>query len=234
MGSFSHEVGDVNFLSHQKQNRYSARGAKITRIEQMHIRCSLKAVDIEELTQSILEVQTAYATDGQDCGLYTDAGVPTVHILDNINTVNGVQVRQFSYLEDNGAENNIWRTLDIVIQAEYKDPSDQVTSFREQLVFVGTGGPPIELVQTFSGPRIEVTALASAVKLIQFGYAEGLEAYPLLALPAPKFPDFEQQQFRGFQLVGPERGTFSRIHYGMHWRYNHILPGPATAFPMIR
>jgi hypothetical protein len=233
IGSYKHEIGEVNFLSHQKHTRSSPRGARATVIEQMHIRVSVKAEDVLELTQELIERSNAY-DDYLPVGLFADDGTPTIHQMSNAGTVDGVQIKQYSFLEDNGAENNIWRTLDIVLQAERISPADQITKFREVLKFIGSGNPLYTIIQTFNGPKFYLLANSTPVVLHQWGYAEGLEAYPLLALPAPKFPQYEIQTNRQFDLIGPERGTVQRIGYGMQWRYHMILPGPATVFPMIR
>lgn len=234
IGSFQHETGDVNFLSHQKRYRHSPRGGRLTRVETMHIQVHLKGVDKDELLASILEVQGKYHADGNPCGLYYDDNTASPHILGNSGSIDGVKVMEFSYLNDNGAEQNIWRTLDIILAAEYIDVTDQISEFQETVRYRGTGGPAVEVVQTFDGPIIEVTAVATPVWVFQFGEAKGFQAYPEAAIPPPKFPAYELTQHREIERIGSERGTLNKVNYGMRWRYVMALPSFQLAYPTLR
>lgn len=231
-GSFTHNVGDVNLLSHQKRRKYSERGGRYSQESTLHIRVDLSDDTRTLLLQEIAGVEANYLNDGKDAGLYYDDGTPTFHVLPSSNSVNGVQVVKLDYLKDDGAENNIQRTVDIILQAEYLQIEVGISQFQEMIHNVGNCGPRYEIEDTFFGPIAILTALSTAKRIIQTGFAEGVIGYPIF--PGPYLPANEQQHLRQISLYGPDRGIQTAIGYGVRWQYHFVVPIPSVIVPATR
>ena len=231
-GSFQLAVGETNLISHQKRRKYSPRGGRMSQVSTLHIRVEFYKSTTAELITAVNALEAGFLHDGSDAGLYYDDDTPTRHVLPSSNSVNGVQVVKLDYLKDDGAEVNVKRTADIILQAEYLQVETEIINFHEIVHMVGDTGPRYDIEETFYGPVAVIAALRTPKIIVQTGFKEAVTAYPLA--PGPAYPGNEQRHRREISLYGPRRGIQTPIGYGVRWRYHMVLDVNAAAFPRSR
>jgi hypothetical protein len=233
-GSHTHPANEVNIDRFQIQSRMSGRNRRRSMIYTMHISGELLYDTQTALTAAIAQLRDAYDRNFQDAGFYQDDGTLTPHHLPNSSDcISGVQVVGRSWPIGDAAEYATKRTFSVVLQAEYDRPDSEVLEWSERFLYVGNGGPCIEVVPQYEGPPV-VQRLheKTAQILIQSGRSKGLNGY--LLPPGAIFPGFEHQNERREEPGTPNMSGMRHQEYPFEWTYRMTLPFPRDTFPIPR
>lgn len=229
-GSYAHTAGTVNLVSHAKRSLYNARGYSSIVLESLTIDGFITGSTQAAIDTAIAAVEAAYAEDGKDAGLYTDAGAATIHFLDSSNSLGGVRVTNVAFNDSDGSQFATQRSFTITLEAEFVGGSDGLESWQQTIRVVGTGGPRGTVVETLTGPpQIQRLAARTAVLATQSGSAVGLLAYP--KYPAPLWPAVEQLDRREQSKASPQNVRGSFRNWPISWSYSFLSPTPLGGNP---
>lgn len=233
-GSYTHEPDECvvvisgSIARDQRLNAYSKR-------VRWDVSGQLIVATEGDLKAAIEALETAYAADNQDIGLYdSSTGLATAHLMRNRDTFSGIKViAPPSYPIGTGAELSVYRSYSLAVEGEFlvaPNAANNVQQFSEQLEFVGTGGARHVWLTPLEGdPERQEVSQRSTFRVVQSGSATGLMTYP--APPGPFWPEFEKQDERRIARIGPARSFQSSSVLGHHqfttqWTYNFeaIIP----------
>jgi len=238
VGSFSHEVNDVQLESHRRVSRYNERNRRRSRVHTLEVRGRLK-IDVaggdtvSDLTNAIRALETAYQDDDVQVGLYLNDGTPTAHVLTTADSLSGINILDLNFNDPVGADYVVTRHFRATFQAEYIQTESQITSFKESVRTIGNGGPQFQVTALPRGlPRVDLITQRTPQIIFQTGSAVGYLGWPEGVVPPPVFPLWEQQQRRTIERIGGESFRHYVIDRGIRWAYTFIRQEPGDPFPV--
>jgi len=215
------------------QPRRDSTGRLIGRTERWTISGWLVGADAAALTTAINALKAAFAADGQDLGLYTDADVATSHVITNASTLGGVRVTEMpSFPEGKGAEYANQRSFQVTLEADFQDAgAANLISFSEHVSITGTGGPRFVVQVPLEGPIVsQVVSTATPVIVTQSGSAIGLTSCP--TVPPPLLSSGEHFDRRRVEQKNPQRladGSYRNTE--ISWAYEFEVATPSAPPP---
>lgn len=227
-GDYSHDDNEVWFRVDKEVVR-SSLGVPTHVLEIWTISGVKLATSTAALTTACNELQAVYGVDDRNLLFYLSDGTTlTTHGILVAQTLDGVKVRRFSWLEGmpnsqgigSGSEYVLRRSFQIQIEAKVLDPrAVNLVSYRERVTQIGTGGPKRIWQGSLEQPPFEqIVQKYTTWRAIQEGTAVGLLDYP--TPPAPIWP---QYQWKDEDHVGsistPDYGTVRNTNYPVSWRY---------------
>lgn len=217
-GSYSHQSDNVSIVVGTANER-SQQGTIQTRVTTLSITGRVDASSVSELTTAIQHLQRAYQVDGQDCGLYTDANVPTAHVwsageCDSIRVMGDVQ-----FPDGTGGEYTTYRHFAVTI--EIRQPpvgtSSDIVEWVERFETIGNGGPQWVMRPTVNGPPVKDVIFPSTPrKMVQSGSAVGRTFRP--TPPSPIYPDALHGDTVGGSYETPRMRNPDRF-FPIIWKY---------------
>lgn len=215
------------------QPRRDSTGRLIGRTERWTISGWLVGANAAALTTAINSLKTAFAADGQDLGLYTDADVATSHVITNASTLGGVRVTEMpSFPEGKGAEYANQRSFQVTLEADFQDAgAANLISFSEHVSMTGTGGARFVVQVPLEGPIVtQVVSAATPVIITQSGSALGLSGYPVV--PGPLVSAGEHVDRRRVEYRSPRRlADGSYREYECSWAYEFEVAAASAPPP---
>jgi len=186
-----------------------------------------------DFKSEIAAVEAAFLVDQQDAILYHDDDTESGHVLRNSDSMNGVTVAHFSWVDGGNPEayatERHWRAQ---LQAEFITIENQLATWQESLTFIGNGGPKLQVIETFDGPVSQLIYQRTSQRIIQSGIAVGVEGWPLA--PSPMFPNLEHQDQRIITSISPRRYRNTFQDFTVRWRYVFSSPQPQFGRPSSR
>jgi hypothetical protein len=179
------------------------------------------------LTTQINLLEAAYSDHGKDLVIYeNDGSTPTQHFLLNAGSIDGVQVKDISYLAvdprygQSGVEYLFKRTYRIIVEAELvADDAFALTSWEERVVGIGNGGPIFIMKGALTGPpQPQIIQQQSSFRTIQMGRAVGYLGYPGF-IATPIWPQYEHLERRQVIPETPRFGPVRNVDFPISWRY---------------
>ncbi|ANS03305.1 hypothetical protein [uncultured Mediterranean phage uvDeep-CGR2-KM19-C37] len=233
-GSYQHDDNTVTLASVSRQAIFSPRGRRQIMRERLQISGVIIASTQATIKSAVDALEAAYADDGKDAGLYHDNDSVSSHFLDSSASLGGVRVVSGpSYPKGDGAEYATGRDFTVVLEADFPESGEELTSFQETLRIVGTGGPRFAIVEVLNGlPQSQIVQQRTSVVATQSGRSVGLTAYPFV--PPPIFPVFEIQGRRDISTGSPTLNNTVHTNWPVSWVYHFHAPGPLSALPNRR
>lgn len=237
-GSFSFLANECNLVRVERNNIFSQRNRRLIGINRHTLEIVVKKDTAAELTTRINEIYTAFNTNYQDYGLYTDdAGtILSSHYLTNSDSLSGVRVVNGPKFQDSdGAEYANKRTIIITLEATYDNSDSDLVSWRESLRFVGNCAQDYVVMSGYPAPVVFPMGNTTHQVIIQTGEAVGFAAP--VAPPGPIFtvgvyrPPLDQEE--GYDS-GVNQGNGYYRFYPSHWRYVMIALTPQIGYPTTR
>lgn len=235
-GPYTHDANDVQVVKIDHRKFYSARHRSKLRSITLVIRGRVK-IDSTSMTPAADQMRTLvqnlennYYLDDTTCGLYHDDGTPTAHVLTSSFSLDGIRVIQFGWdAPTGGAEYSVVRSFYAVLQATYAALTESlITDFRETLRTIGDGGPETTLD---SNGNVVIIQPRTPVVIIQEGYVVGLNGWPEVWVPQPRFPLYENHLERLIERTGGESHRFGFLDRRISWRFIHNLPAWSLQYP---
>ena len=215
------------------QPRRDSTGRMIGRTERWTIHGWLTGANAAALTIVIDALKAAFAVDGLDLGLYTDADVATSHVISSAATLGGVRVTETpSFPEGQGAEYANQRSFQVTLEADFETGGlANLASFVETVSITGTGGPRFVTQVPLEGPAIaQVVSQASPVVITQSGSAIGLASYP--TVPQPLLTSGEHVDRRRVEYKSPQRlANGAYRNYEVAWSFEFEEQAAAAPLP---
>ena len=230
-GNYQHADNSVNLTVAKRANQNS-RGFTSHVTWQMTLEGVLipSSASQSQIKSDIQELESAYAFDGRDAGLYHDDGTVSPHFLQSSRTLGGVRVASFEWLKDQQTgEYATGRSFKIMLEA---DVPGNVTYqiFTESISVVGTGGPRFVLLETLGGPpQRQKVANRTSVRATQSGRAIGFRQYP--PYPRPLWPAVEQVDRRRQDKGSPRNLHGAYIDWPISWSYSFLSHTPLGGIP---
>jgi len=228
-GTFQFGVGEATFSRVSAETLRSPRGFRIAQKIQFDIDgeiCLQAGEDAYDITARLNAIQSAFANDGYDIGLYHPNGSATHHYLQSSNAINltGNQVLSRSWPSAMDGEYVDGRMFQISVGATVLDADSGLLEYTETLQRTGTGGPRIEwrlLPNNLWYPlRLSPTSL---VTYVQSGSATTIGTW--YAPPAPYYTaPFELEHQRILKRHHPVRMPQGYKEYRTDWEYVYQFP----------
>jgi hypothetical protein len=181
------------------------------------------------------QLQGAYG----DLVLKQDSGAYSGLALVNSNSISGVVIDSGpTFTEAEGSEYVNRRTVEFTGVAEYviANTKTAIVSWKESLVFTGTGGPVTRWRPSVNTKPIQQQIYPfSTYKLVQTGRAVGHRAYPVQPTPFFAYP-IEQVDRRRVINEAPTRigkAQSSLVNYPITWEYYYESASPLVAVPNL-
>lgn len=229
-----HSANEVNVVTYNKFRTVSPRGHQLREIHVMQLLGEIKTTDQATMISSLSTLETAYAGDGFDAGLYYDDDTVTHMFMASGTSIDGVRVVQFSYPEGDGSQLATRRTFSITLRAEYFQTfGSSLIEWAETLDYRGNGGPRHRIIELQTGAVSQITNSATGSTVRQVGYAVNDDAYQLPN--DPLFPaflrnDLDNKRYRSGK-VNMKRVT------GYRTEWNYVFQAPfalSGAVPVTR
>lgn len=231
---YQHESGEVNLTRMNITYTPSSRGLRMERTDTLYLEGEIMASGAAAVLTRAQEIINTYNNDYGNARLYLDDGTATTHGLENDSPFNitGVHVMDRSWPKGGAEELANMRTFKITLQATYADNESQLIQWEETLEFQGTGGPRIEVIETYFGPIAYTQALATAQRIVQSGHAIGYTAY--VTPPGPIFPEVEHVDRRVIRLGSAKQRGRIATFYPSSWQYYFTTAVPLSGVPWTR
>ena len=236
-GSYAHDTAE-NWFRFESRIQHSRLG----RPQSITTRITLWGVKIAAsqaaLTTALAALESAYSQDDKDFRVKLADGTDTQHKLLSAGSLNGVQVKDFSYIDrdprhgQSGTEYVNKRTYRVVLEAEGIDPDAYSLLFwDEQLTGIGTGGLAFILKTALVGtPQRQDLVQQTPSVVIQQGRALGYTDWPVPA--QPKFPTHEHLERRRIAYGTPQAfGLRQNTLYPITWYYEFESPTLLSGLP---
>lgn len=241
-GSYQHAMYEAA-VHITKTPNYSDTGLKIGYTERWAISGILQAATQSELTTALVELELAYAIDGEDVSLVTATGGRSSHFI----LASGclyVRSSGVSYPVGTGAQYSTFRNYEVTIEAGVSIGANglvsapgsvaDLMSYSESISYTGNGGPVKMYVPVISGdwPEQETNSKSPTV-IVQQGQAVGMNGKP--TIPNPLYPDRIQNPQNDYRvsLDWPRSFFPVKTQYAVSWSYTFTFMGsPPTVFPV--
>lgn len=236
-GGYAHDVAEnwFEFSSAIRHNQLGRPQSIITRVTLWGVKT---AASQSALTTALAALQAAYAQDGKDFRVKLESGTDTQHKLLSAGSLNGVQVKNFRYVDrdprhgQSGCEYVNKRTYQIVLEAEGIDPDAfSLLFWNEELTGIGSGGPLFILKTALVGPPQRQDLIQQTPStVIQQGRAIGYLDWPSPA--QPKFPQHEHLERRRIRYGTPLAfGALRNTIFPVTWYYEFESPTVLSGLP---
>lgn len=240
-GSYQHDLYEAA-LTIQRKPVYAGTGNRLGYTETWGVSGFLQADDQSALTTAILDLERAYARDGDDIRLQTVGGSDSAHIL-RASDCRYIRCSPISYPVGTGAQYSTYRTFEATIEAFIaSDDTGQrpapgsigdLESYTESIEYSGTGGPVKVFVPVVLGdwPEQQINS-KSPIVIRQSGSAVGATGKP--NIPPPLFPDRIQNPMSDYKVgvEWPKTLKPVRGQYPVSWSYTFTFMGQApSVFP---
>ena len=195
------------------------------------------------LTLALEALQLGYSFNGQNIGLFFQGGTPTVHAINNINTLGGTKVLQSpTYEQGKGAEYSTFRNYTIRVGADICNPLCMLVFWKERINIRGGGPHTVYLELRQGAPQQQVPTQQTTWHATQTGEAVGQFSYP--TPPPPIWPGaFKQDESPGIGYETPDRVGLAgiggiqrftgwRVTWGYVFESPTQLQGVPTMWPM--
>lgn len=227
-GNFQFEPWEAGLAVRMVPNR-TDRGFRRTLDVRFDIDGELCISGTSNINARLLQIQSAFSRDFQDCGLFDDSNNPTVHYLqnDSIYNLTGNLVLYQQYPQTIDGEYISGRKFKIGVAAEISDARSNIIAYQDSIRFQGNAGPlyhwNYNRTWGFWADKVSPTTMQT---VIHEGYAVALRANILP--PAPFYaPPFERNTERVVEFTGPKaRYARGATDYVTMWRYVYELPFP--------
>lgn len=226
-GNYSHANNEIWLHNISYDQKYSAVGRPTFKTARFTIRGVKKAASVAALTTALQSLQNAYDFDGYNFQLTDNDGNSTVHRIQSNLMVDGIQVKNFSYLTGtvsvggsygSGSEYVQTRTFQIVLEGKILNGNSEYSQFRESVRLMGNGGPRFKMAGSLTGAvQVQVLQQFTPYKVIQSGFAVGFLDYP--SVPSPIWPGALHGDTIVEEIVTPQFGTTFNTNYPVRWRY---------------
>jgi len=234
-GNYSHDDCEAK-IAIQRRSSLTRANVPFSYTEQWAIELLVVGDDVTDVTTKLLAIEAAYKIRGVDCRLLTSAGGATAHKMLHADTIGGVRVVSLpSYPTGEGAEYTTYRTVTIVLEADFPinpgDPGTQFLDWQETVETFG-GGPLLGYTAPINGVPVRQTIRQrTTFKATQSGSAVGYLGYP--AIPGPLFPGALMENPR-ITRSAPRRNGTSAQEFPVSWSYVFESPSPLFGTPNIQ
>lgn len=234
-GSFEHDSGEVSLVSYTQEIVRNERGGRDRIRRSMTVRGTRQASTQAAIKNEVETIEAAYGDDNQDAGFLHDNGDRSGWFFDTGESISGVKIGAVNWVAENAAYAT-GATFEIPITAEYlpaDSSGDNLLSWREQLVFIGTTGPMFAHVPLLRGPAQKQTIRQRSLQtVIQSGEAVGRRSYP--TVPPPMFPQAEKLERRESAPGTPQRDGKGFTNFPWRWTYHFESAFPLNGLPTPR
>lgn len=228
-GSHQHEVDEVALVITREAVYNDSRVR--THIRERWDLQGMLIGTTSELSTKIAALESAYATDGYDIGLYTDAGAETEHVMLSDDQIGGNRVVQPpSYPEGKGAEYATIRTYSASVEGLRAAGTSTLLHWAESIEWRGTGGPNwVYQVPLYTPIQAQQLSMASVVTITQSGEAIGDGIYP-----TPPGPIWPSQELGTARTIRRERPAMNDTTRRVQWSYTFLAPSALPGYPSSR
>lgn len=233
-GTYEHSEGEVS-AQIVRQAVLGQVGYRTHRRERWTVTGVLIAASQSALQTEMDSLKAAYDQDGRDLTFLFDDDTETHHKIVNSDTLNGVRIRMFQWLDGLpgqwGAhtEYTLMRSFRFMAEAEILDQEESdLFYWNEVIEQIGNGGPDFAVQENLTGiPIRQETKNFTAGRAVQRGTAMGFTSYP--SLPAVLFPGLLKPHSARPSYETPKQfGRQRHTLYPIHWNYQYLAP---TAIP---
>lgn len=237
-GSHQHAQAE-NWFRFEYRFRYNSLGLRQSQINRATIWGTLVGTSQSDIKAKIAALENAYAVNGLDLiVLLNDDTTSSRHVLLNADTIDGVQVKDISWLDrdprhgQSGTEYVNKRMYRIILESEKIGPNPSaLTAWEESVFSVGTGGPIFIQKGALTGPpQRQTIQLQSSYSAIQTGRAVGYLGYPA-AIASPIWPGDEHVERRQIITETPKFGARLNTEFPIRWRYTFESASALTGGP---
>jgi hypothetical protein len=183
-------------------------------------------------TSKIRALDEARKVQGARVAVYQDNGNLAGHVLDPDDSIGGVFLESFRWLDAVGAEHVNYRSFELTIGGDFPvDGSGPIwLSWTETVQLIGTGGPRRITIETINGPVIrQTTTLKTKVRGLQTGRGIAWTASNPQP-PGPYYPQDELLDERTIAGISPERIGNAFRNRGIQWTYRYEFVGPVGLY----
>jgi hypothetical protein len=240
-GGFTFGHGEATLSSIDVVTNHSARGFRQTQTVRFDIEGEVCAgiSDSGDITTRLQQIETAFAFDGYDFGLFHDDHSPTVHYLESnhVNNLTGNQVLYTKYPGAYGGEYVNGRMFAIGVGAEMLSIETPLLQYHDSMRQIGNGGADARWRwhPRFRRWVVDVLAPRTAVTYVHSGFAETLGAW--FEPPPPYYtnPLFLKSSNYELGREHPKRRRQGYLGRITTWRYVYELPVPdPLLYPILR
>lgn len=236
-GTHTHDQGEVLLSRFYIRPNYSKRGKRYSLTKTMHLEGVLQADTQSALITKINTLISAYSTNDLHAGLYDNTGSLTPHYLDpnDANALSPVRVISRSWPTGDPTQLANRRTYSIVLAQDVVDTESQILFYYDSVNYYGTGGARYRVREYPTGaPSITQVNQYTAQRIVQSGYAVGLDAYvahygPMFSPPTA----YELTDMRRFMLATPSYKGKDSIEYPSSWTYHFVAGTDLSSTPPI-
>lgn len=238
-GSYAHTREQASLMSLTVRPNLTERGFRKSIVAEAHVQGEFITTSTQtqyDITTLIQGLESAFANDGLDWGLYHDNNTPTPHFLESNHpdSLTGNQVVMKQFPANHGGEYATGREFAYTIRNEYLSAESLILDYQETIQHHGTTGPRVVWDEFRVGPPVWRVESAQTVQTIrQSGYAVTLGTY--LEPPPPILPPpYEMQHLRTITRITPRRWPQGFTDYTVKWDYVFQSPQVFPAFPTAR
>lgn len=229
-GSYRHEEADVTISSFGSAVQWTARGQPQLVRKSMAISGVIFADTVSALTDKLRALETAYAKQYQNAGLYDETGTATAHVLTTGNSLGGVRSSGVTYPTGDGAEYTTYRSYSVTLEADYFVNGVTILDFNETLTFNGTCGPRKIIIECLTGEAVEQTVnQKTKMTATQSGSSIGWLSMP--SPPQPLWPGNEIVESRSITNGSAKWVNGQRVEFPISWSYSFQSTTPLTGTP---
>lgn len=186
----------------------------------------LKAANASALSTLIAALEAAMVNGG-NLAFMLDGSTPSEHTLDDADTLNGVNIRQFQWLgtsaRGSGVEYVLRRSFRIIFEGDV-DPADQDTDivhWTETIMRMGDTPAHNVWMESFNGAAEYQTVITYPKHVtLQIGMAIGRTGYPAVATPLWTSPYYISKLARVGTIHPSYIGVNEFRNYGKTWKYH--------------
>lgn len=216
-GGLRTDKGEVVVSSQYQKNRFSNvdKTKVISTVKTMLLSGVLHGTDPSDLTQKLNRYQQEFSNQDRDCALLLANGSPSTFHWRSRDTAHGIQVVEFNFEKNDGAEYTTYKSYTIKLEAEFPNSRFQLIEWMETMSCRGTGGRIWRYPPVLEGdPEKQTVRERATCVVVQQGRAIGYKETP--PVPAPYFPDDEHEEERDIALDYARNGE---KEWPVSWRY---------------
>lgn len=230
-GGYTHADNEVNLVRADYRTQLSPRGRKLNTVVTFHLFGELIGTGSSLITAAT-NLMLAYQNDYRDFRYTVDGTQAHALLNGSPDNISGVRVVHRSFAKGDAAELATKRSFSIDLRATYDTSEDDLVYWQESVRYIGNTGPSYEVIQTFTGPYSQLTAMSTPQRIIQKGKAVGYFGYVLP--PGSYLPASEHQDQREVELTGGTQLGQAARFYTTEWVYRHSTGVYTEIFPQVR
>lgn len=229
-GNYTHPAGEVSLTPIQRTLLFNSGQICYGFTERWRIKGFLQAANQAGITNAIAGLIAAYSYQGQDLRFFDDNGNPTHGTLSS-QTFGGVRVVGGpSFPTGDGAEYSTYRSYEIEVEFEVRNPQVGLLSWTESVSYSG-GGPLFVFLEPINGlPQKQQAKQATTFRAVQRGSAVGQ-----FDCPTPPPPIWPGDLERAPEPVrtDPKRHGKDFSEYQIDWTYYFASVTPLSGNPTL-